>query len=93
VCGRDARIDPCYPIGDATCPNCGSLLLLQRESGERRGRVHAVSIHKLMTALIMLVSFVVVLLIGCQQGWLHLTIAEVLIISVIGALLFCRRAL
>jgi acyl carrier protein len=26
VCGKTAALEPCYPAGDAICPNCGVLL-------------------------------------------------------------------
>ena len=30
VCGNEFLADPCWPLGDAPCPRCGSLTFFQR---------------------------------------------------------------
>jgi hypothetical protein len=31
ICGKVAALEPCYPGGDAVCPNCGHLSWLIRK--------------------------------------------------------------
>lgn len=32
TCGKNARLDPCEPLGDAVCPACGSLITAPPET-------------------------------------------------------------
>jgi hypothetical protein len=34
ICGRDARLDRCLPLGDTICPGCGSLISAESQTPE-----------------------------------------------------------
>jgi predicted RNA-binding Zn-ribbon protein involved in translation (DUF1610 family) len=83
-CGRSVQVEPSYPIADATCPHCGSLLWL---SCPPRRKLSA-ALRRFLWETATTIVFALVVVSFCLLLWDEIGPMEIIVLVVLGVLLF-----